>query len=78
MGKAASAAQRVPSPDALRPFVELAERRLYKALVTEAERQLARVERDDVFVRQEALKSAAGLFLLARSFATPAEPSEVQ
>lgn len=55
-----------PSIESLADFVNLAERRLYVALVQEGERLLAKCERDDVIIRREVLMQSANLLLTAR------------
>lgn len=51
---------------ALDHFTDLAERRLYGILIHEAERQVARIERDDCFVKADAALKAHSLFTAAR------------
>ena len=53
--------------DARDQFIELAERRLYGILITEAERLVARIERNDHFITAEASMRAHALFMAARS-----------
>lgn len=55
-----------PSIESLADFANLAERRLYVALVREGERLLDRCERDDVMVKRDVLMRAADLLLKAR------------
>ena len=50
----------------LADFVELAEDRLYRALIIEAEKYLARIEKGDIYVASDAAMTVHKLLMAAR------------